>query len=66
MIYDPQTSLQSGFRDDKYFLEISENLLIKCDRPVLNKNSSSTKQFLLGNNSKFDRFCYTVILFYVI
>ena len=31
-------------------LEIRENLIIKCDRPVLNKNISSVKLFLFDNN----------------
>ena len=34
----------------KYILEINENVLIKCDRPVLNKNISSAKLFLFDNN----------------
>ena len=34
----------------KYILEIKEILLVKRDRPVLNKNISSTKLFLFDNN----------------
>ena len=34
----------------KYILEIKESLLIKHDRPVLNKNISSAKLFLFDNN----------------
>ena len=34
----------------KNVLEIRENLIIKCDRPVLNKNISSAKLFLFDNN----------------
>ena len=34
----------------KYILEIKENVLIKRDRPVLNKNISSAKLFLFDNN----------------
>ena len=34
----------------KYILEIKESLLIKRDRPVLNKNISSAKLFLSDNN----------------
>ena len=35
---------------DKYILEIKESLLIKPDRPVLNKNISSAKLFLFDND----------------
>ena len=48
----------------KYILEIKESLLIKRDRPVLNKNISSAKLFLFDNN--FEHFYYTVILFYYV
>ena len=34
----------------KYILEIKESLLIKHDRPVLNKSISSAKLFLFDNN----------------
>ena len=34
----------------KYIIEIKESLLIKCDRPPLNKNISSAKLFLFDNN----------------
>ena len=34
----------------KYILEIKESLLIKRDRPVLNKNISSAKLFLFDKN----------------
>ena len=50
----------------KYILEIKESLLIKRDRPVLNKNISSAKLFLFDNNSNFERFYYIVILFYCV
>ena len=39
-----------GYGHHKYTLEIQEILLIKCDRPVLNKNISSAKLFLFDNN----------------
>ena len=34
----------------KFDLEIKESLLIKRDRPILNKNISSAKLFLFGNS----------------
>ena len=34
----------------KYILKIKESLIIKGDRPVLNKNISSAKLFLFDNN----------------
>ena len=39
-----------AFGHHKYILEIKESLLIKCDRPVLNKNISSAELFLFENN----------------
>ena len=48
----------------KYILEIKETLLIKRDRPVLNKNISSAKLLPFDNNQKLDHFYYIVILFY--
>ena len=39
-----------SFGHDKYILEIKESLLIKRDRPVLNKNISSAKLFPFDNN----------------
>ena len=50
------------YGNHKYILEIKESLLIKCDRPVLNKNISSAKLFYFDNNEKFERFYYTLIL----
>ena len=46
--FDEFTILTYGHH--KYVLEIKESLLIKCDRPVLNKNISSVKLFPLGNS----------------
>ena len=46
--FDQFTILAYGHH--KYILEIKESLLIKRDRPVLNKNISSTKLFLFDNN----------------
>ena len=46
--FDELTILAYGHH--KYILEIKENLLIKRDRPVLNKNISSAKPFLFDNN----------------
>ena len=46
--FDEFTILTNGHH--KYILEIKESLLIKCDRPVLNKNISSAKLFLFDNN----------------
>ena len=39
-----------AYGHQKYILEIKESLLIKRDRPVLNKNISSAKLFLFDNN----------------
>ena len=36
--------------NNKFVLEIKERLLIKRDRPILNKNISSVKLFLFDNN----------------
>ena len=46
--FDKFTILTHGHH--KYILEIKESLLIKRDRPVLNKNISSAKLFLFDNN----------------
>ena len=46
--FDEFTILAYGHH--KYILEIKESLLIKRDRPVLNKNISSAKLFLFDNN----------------
>ena len=40
----------SAYGPHKCILEIKESLLIKCDRPALNKNISSAKLFLFENN----------------
>ena len=37
-------------RNNKFDLEIKESLLIKRDRPILNKNISSAKLFLFDNS----------------
>ena len=37
-------------RNNKFNLEIKESLLIKQDRPILNKNITSTKLFLFDNS----------------
>ena len=37
-------------RNNKFVLEIKESLLIKRDRPILNKNISSAKLFLFDNS----------------
>ena len=37
-------------RNNKFDLEIKENLLIKRDRSILNKNISSAKLFLFDNS----------------
>ena len=47
-LFDEFTILVCGHH--KYFLEIKERMLIKRDRPVLNKNISSAKLFLFDNN----------------
>ena len=39
-----------AYRHHKHILEIKESLLIKHDRPVLNKHISSAKLFLFDNN----------------
>ena len=49
----------------KYTLS-RENLLIECDRPVSNKYISSARLFLFDKDWNFERFYYTVILFYYI
>ena len=46
--FDEFTILAYGHH--KYILEIKESLLIKRDRPVLNKNISSAKLFLFDKN----------------
>ena len=46
--FDEFTILAYGHH--KYILKIKESLLIKLDRPVLNKNISSAKLFLFDNN----------------
>ena len=46
--FDEFTILAYGHH--KYILEIKESLLIKRDRPVVNKNISSAKLFLFDNN----------------
>ena len=46
--FDEFTILTYGHH--KYILEIKESLLIKRDRPVLNKNISSAKLFLFDNS----------------
>ena len=66
--FDEFTILAYGYH--KYILEIKESLLIKGDRPILNKNISSGKLFFfrtLNNNQNFKRFYYMITLFcYVI
>ena len=59
--FDEFTILAHGHH--KYILEIEESLLVKSDRPVLNKNISSAKLFLFDNNYNFEQFYYTIILF---
>ena len=39
-----------AYEHHKHIFEIKENLLIKRERPVLNKNISSAKLFLFDNN----------------
>ena len=46
--FDEFTIMACGHH--KYILEIKESLLIKRDRPVLNKNINSAKLFLFNNN----------------
>ena len=48
------TILANG--NNKFVLEIKESMLIKRDRPILNKNISSAKLFLFDNSSFFNRF----------
>ena len=43
-------------RNNKFNLEIKESLLVKRDRPILNKNVSSAKLFLFDNSYLFNRF----------
>ena len=40
----------STYRHQKYIIKIKESLLIKYDRPALNKNISFTKLFLFDNS----------------
>ena len=49
----------------KYTL-LKESLLIGCHRPVSNKYISSARLFLFDKDWNFERFYYTVILFYCI
>ena len=46
--FEEFTILTNG--NNKFVLEFKENLLIKRDRPILNKNISSAKLFLLDNS----------------
>ena len=52
------------YEHHKYILGIKESLLIKRERHVLSRNISSAKLFLYDND--FERFHYTVILFYYV
>ena len=42
--------------NNKFNLEIKESLLVKRDKPILNKNISSAKLFLFDNSYLFNRF----------
>ena len=46
--FEEFTILKNG--NNKFDLEIKESLLIKQDRPILNKNISSAKSFLFDNS----------------
>ena len=46
--FEEFTILKNG--NNKFLLEIKESLLIKRDRPILNKNISSAKLFLFDNS----------------
>ena len=46
--FEEFTILANG--NNKFVLEIKESLLIKRDRPILNKNISSAKLFLFDNS----------------
>ena len=46
--FEEFTILASG--NNKFVRQIKESLLIKQDRPILNKNISSAKLFLFGNS----------------
>ena len=46
--FEEFTILTNG--NNKFVLEIKESLLIKRDRPILNKNISSAKLFLFDNS----------------
>ena len=46
--FEEFTILTNG--NNKFVLEIKESLLIKRDRPILNKSVSSAKLFLFGNS----------------
>ena len=46
--FEEFTILTNG--NNKFDLEIKESLLIKRDRPILNKNISSAKLFLFDNS----------------
>ena len=52
--FEEFTILTNG--NNKFDLEIKESLLIKRDRPILNKNISSAKLFLFDNSYLFKRF----------
>ena len=62
--FDKLTILAYGHH--KYILEIKESLLVKHDRPVLNKNNSSAELFRFENNYNFECFYYTIIVFYYV
>ena len=48
LYFEEFTILANG--NNKFVLEIKESLLIKLDRPILNKNISSAKLFLFDNS----------------
>ena len=47
---------------NNYILEIKESLLVKRDRPVLNKKISSAKLFLFDNFETFLLYLNTLLL----
>ena len=64
IISHPLTSLLSWHMDiiNNYILEIKESLLVKRDRPVLNKKISSAKLFLFDNFETFLLYLNTLLL----
>ena len=65
---EQQTEIINFWQTDiiKFVVEPKERLLIKRDRPILNRNISSAKLFLFDNSYLLNRFfiqyyCYIIV-----